>query len=159
MQLAELIRELVEPKMVGGVKMCSVLDQLHALGRPRNLIIEIEQTAAKWYPELASTADRLRIVANNPKDSEAMARTVKSWIRRADRVLNPKPRRLIPGQCPECGASEVVRDHRGEEVRQPTLLVGVDGCECRSCRAVWEPDQLLDLAKYLGFPTPEGVCA
>jgi uncharacterized protein with PIN domain len=140
------------------------------------LLQEIDTAVAVWerpFPQLPGdlssepepvTVLRVRAIqrrAWRPQDCRnihQITEAVKSWADSIEQLLTDKPRLHLPAACPACNKKIVYRhDSSGELVRQPALQIGVDGCQCQNCRAIWEPKKFRFLAELLGYPLPEGV--
>ncbi len=114
-----------------------------------NLLIEIDQTAARWDPDGQDTSERLRAIAARawrPQDVELLERyrdELLRWTLAATELLTPTPRVFLPMPCPRCNARHAYhRNTRGESVRTAALQVSETGCECLACKASWSAPNL-----------------
>lgn len=126
------------------------------LGVPA-LLVEIDETAARWEPGEKNTVERLRCIAARgwrPQDTPALERLVgdlQRWGLAATELVTPPVRVFLPMPCPRCGASRAYRHNSsGESVSSAALRVSEVGCQCLACRAFWPPSEFGWLARLLG---------
>lgn len=136
------------------------LDALDLLNKI-DTAVEILQPAHDGVPP---TVGRLRWLARRkwrPQDCRQLGQitdAIHEWATAIDALLNPPRKWTLPSPCPACGTAVVRRkDSAGESVRQPALQIGVDGCHCVRCKAVWGPQLFVHLARVLGYEKPLGV--
>ncbi len=123
------------------------------------LLVEIDDTAARWDPDGKDTTERLRAVAARawrPQDVGLLERyrdELLRWTQAATELLTPTPRVFLPMPCPRCSAAVAYhRSGTGERVRTRALQVSETGCQCLACGAFWEPERFEWLARLLECP-------
>jgi hypothetical protein len=132
-------------------------DLLHEI----DVALEIWQPAYTGVPASVGRMHWLLQRKWRPQDVrsiEQLANNLRGWAVKINNRLNPQPRKTLPAPCPACGVETVYRkDECGEPIRQPALQISALGCQCMSCRYMWEPSRFYILAGALGYPMPEGV--
>lgn len=132
-----------------------------------DLLAEIDAAVECWQPAFSgvpATVGRLRWIEKRswrPQDVrqiEQIIGAVAEWAAQIDALLDPPRRWTLPSPCPNCDTATVYRkDNGGDDVRQPALQIGPDGCVCIKCKAFWPPSKFLWLANVLGFEKPSGL--
>jgi hypothetical protein len=84
---------------------------------------------------------------HEPGDIDWLTGWLQHWRRAIADQFDPRPRWHLAEACPACHATVAYREHSGEEVRVPALLVdNTTGADCQACGAHWAPEQLEQLA-------------
>ncbi len=128
------------------------------------LLVDVDQTVAKWQPEGAGTVDRLRRLRVNkwrPQDVELIdsyTAQLKKLTVEAVELLGDKVEVALRMPCPSCGKKFVYRPAgKGDSpVRVWALRAGENGARCLGFNAAWEVDQLEFLATLLNCPPLPG---
>lgn len=91
--------------------------------------------------------------------ASALAR---QWVERIEALLTPPQKREIPGKCPACDESHVLRVKDGETIRSTAMAFLRDRegrtteARCAACGARWLPAQFEWLARAVNArPLPE----
>ena len=125
-----------------------------------DLCNEIDQAVEAWQPAYTGvppTIGRLKWLQDRkwrPQDVHSINQIIQAvteWAAGITELMNPTPKWTLPNPCPACGKAVVYRkDGAGEQVRQPALQLGPNGCHCLHCRTLWAPDKFVFLARVLG---------
>lgn len=128
----------------------------------QQILDEIDTAVGVWCSQPVDGGDlktplRLRALLKQnyrPQDCHGLnqkTQILQSWRKDIEELFDPKPRWTLPNPCPACNTSVVYRmDSGGDNVRQPALQIGPNGCKCLNCHTVWEPRKFVFLAKVLG---------
>ncbi len=129
-----------------------------------DLIIQIDDDVSRWQPAGLDTPERLGLLEARPwrpqdvRQLGDLAGIIGEWAEDIRELLRGSAHWTLPNPCPACGTQTVMRrDSGGDLVRQPALQIGGGGCTCQHCRAAWDPNQFVWLARLLGYDLPPGV--
>lgn len=122
--------------------------------------VEVWQPAFTGVPPTVGRLHHLQKRGWRPQDVRQIGQITTAlveWTAAIDALLDPPRRWSLPNPCPSCGTTIVYkRDNGGEQIRQPALQIGPQGCFCARCKAHWSPDKFVFLARVLGS-LPENV--